>query len=210
MAGERDEPSGAAGILEILDETQETILHATLALLEQRGYANVTTDLIAAEAQVSKATLYRYWRTKQQLVVDAMRLHMSALEVKDLGSFSAEVTWVLEYRLDLYRQPKILRLVGGLVGAATTDPQLMPIFTEWVEQLSRAIRQIIQRGIARGDVRADVDLHAAETLIAGVIARTVVLQQSFSPTTIKEIVALIDIAVRPGAERGDVDPEAKT
>jgi AcrR family transcriptional regulator len=180
-----------------MDPTQETILRATLALLEQRGYPNVTTDLIASEAQVSKATLYRYWRTKQQLVVDAMRLHMNALEVPDLGSFPDEVRWVLELRLDLYRQPKILRLVGGLVGAATTDPQLKAIFSEWVEQLSRAIRQIVQRGIARGDVRPEVDLYAVETLIAGVIARTVVLQQSFSSATISEIVELIDVAVRP-------------
>ena len=184
-------------VLAEMDPTQETILRTTLALLEQRGYPNVTTDLIAAEAQVSKATLYRHWRTKQQLVVDAMRLHMNALEVPDLGVFRDEVRWLLELRLDLYRQPKILRLVGGLVGAATTDPQLQPIFTEWVEQLSRAIRQVIQRGIARGDVRPDVDLHAVETLIAGVIARTVVLQQSFSPTTISEISDLIDTAVRP-------------
>lgn len=184
-------------VLADMDPTQETILRTTLALLEQRGYPNVTTDLIAAEAQVSKATLYRYWRTKQQLVVDAMRLHMNALEVPDLGVFRDEVRWLLELRLDLYRQPKILRLVGGLVGAATSDPQLQPIFTEWVEQLSRAIRQVIQRGIARGDVRPDVDLHAVETLIAGVIARTVVLQQSFSPTTISEISNLIDTAVRP-------------
>lgn len=184
-------------VLADMDPTQETILRTTLALLEQRGYPNVTTDLIAAEAQVSKATLYRYWRTKQQLVVDAMRLHMNALEVPDLGVFRDEVRWLLELRLDLYRQPKILRLVGGLVGAATSDPQLQAIFTEWVEQLSRAIRQVIQRGIARGDVRPDVDLHAVETLIAGVIARTVVLQQSFSPTTISEISALIDMAVRP-------------
>lgn len=198
------EPTARAGtdqdfdtVLAGMDPTQETILRTTLALLEQRGYPNVTTDLIAAEAQVSKATLYRHWRTKQQLVVDAMRLHMNALEVPDLGVFREEVRWLLELRLDLYRQPKILRLVGGLVGAATSDPQLQPIFTEWVEQLSRAIRQVIQRGIARGDVRPDVDLHAVETLIAGVIARTVVLQQSFSPTTISEISDLIETAVRP-------------
>jgi AcrR family transcriptional regulator len=179
------------------DASQESILRATLALLEQHGYPNVTTDLIAAKAEVSKATLYRHWRTKQQLVVDAMRLHMNALEVPDLNSFQEEVRWVLELRLDLYRQPKILRLVGGLVGAATSDPQLQPIFTEWVEQLSRSIRQVVQRGIARGDVRPDVDLYAVETLIAGVIARTVVLQQSFSPATTYEIIELIDVAVRP-------------
>lgn len=180
----------------VVDSARESILRTTLALLEEHGYPNVTTDLIAAEAQVSKATIYRYWRTKQQIVVDAMRLHMDTLEVPDLGSFAEEVRWILELRLNQYRQPRILRLVGGLVGAATTDPQLQPIFNEWVEQLSRAIRQIVQRGIARRDVRHDVDLYAVETLIAGVIARTVVLQRSFSSATIDEIVALIVRAVR--------------
>jgi len=181
------------------DSVRDNILSVTLNLLERLGYSAVTTDLIAAEAQVSKTTIYRHWRTKQQVVVDAMRRRLFALDVPDLGSAEEEVRWILEHRLEDYRNPGTLRLVGELVGAAASDHGLKPIFDEWVENLSRAIRQVIQRGIARGDVRPDVDIFALETLIAGVVSRTVILQKTFTQPTIDEIVGLISTAFAPPA-----------
>jgi AcrR family transcriptional regulator len=181
------------------DPVRDNILGVTLSLLERLGYSAVTTDLIAAEAQVSKTTIYRHWRTKQQVVVDAMRRRLPNLDVPELGSAEAEVRWILEHRLEDYRNPGTLRLVGGLVGAAVSDHRLKPIFDEWVENLSRAIRQVIQRGMARGDVRPDLDIFALETLIAGVVSRTVILQKSFTQPTIDEIVGLIAVAFAPQA-----------
>jgi AcrR family transcriptional regulator len=181
------------------DAVRDNILGVTLSLLERLGYSAVTTDLIAAEAQVSKTTIYRHWRTKQQVVVDAMRRRLPNLDVPELGSAEAEVRWILEHRLEDYRNPGTLRLVGGLVGAAVSDHRLKPIFDEWVENLSRAIRQVIQRGMARGDVRPDLDIFALETLIAGVVSRTVILQKSFTQPTIDEIVGLIAVAFAPPA-----------
>jgi AcrR family transcriptional regulator len=181
------------------EPARDTILRVTLSLLERLGYSAVTTDLIAAEAQVSKTTIYRHWRTKQQVVVDAMRRRLPNLDVPKLGSAEAEVRWILEHRLDDYRDPGTLRLVGGLVGAAVSDHTLKPVFDEWVDNLSRAIRKVIQRGIARGDVRPDIDIFALETLIAGVVSRTVILQRSFTQPTIDEIVGLIATAFSPPA-----------
>lgn len=189
--------SVAANADEAGDSVRTTILDTTYSLLIEEGYAEVTTDTIAAAARVSKATIYRHWRTKQELVVDAARMHFGAVDAPDLGSFSDEVHWILEHRLEDYREPGTLRLVGSLVGAATTDSQLQALFTEWVEQLSRAIRRVIQRGIARGDVRPEVDIVALETVIAGIVARTVLAQHSFSHATVESIVDLISTAATP-------------
>jgi AcrR family transcriptional regulator len=174
----------------------DAILETTYDLLVDHGYADVTTDDIAAAARVSKATIYRHWRTKQELVVDAARMHFGEVDAPDLGSFDAEIRWILEHRIADYREPGTLRLVASLVGAATTDRQLQALFAEWVEQLSRAIRQVIQRGIARGDVRAEVDILSLETLVAGIVARMVVSQHAFSVATVDGIVDLICRTVR--------------
>lgn len=188
-------PAGSA--IDDEDPTRSTILRVTLKLLEDLGYNSVTTDLIAAEAQVSKTTIYRYWRTKQEAVIDAIRLNLVALDVPDLGSTEEEVRWILQHRLEDYRNPGTLRLVAGLVGASTSDPQFRPLFDEWIDRLGRAVRQVIQRGMMRGDVRRGIDVAALETLIAGVVARAVVMQQSFSPDTIDHIVELLGTAFRP-------------
>jgi len=176
--------------------TKGAILDVTYELLKERGYAAVTTEEIASLARVSKATIYRHWRSKQEVVVDATRVHLAKIDPPDLGSFRAEIHWILEHRLGDYRSLGTLKLVGGLVGAATTDPELQGVFIEWVEQLSKAVRRVIQRGIARGDVDPDVDGFALEVLATGVVARSVTAQQSFSPPAVESIVALIDRAAR--------------
>lgn len=173
------------------------ILQVTLHLLEEHGYSAVTTESIATEARVSKATIYRLWTTKQQLVVDAARSRFSPVDVQDLGSFQKEIRWILEHRLADYRRAGTLRLVGSLVGAATTDPKLRAVFDDWIEHLTQAIRLASERGVKRGDVRSDIDLLAVETLVAGVVARTVITQASITPDTVDELAALIAQAAQP-------------
>lgn len=179
------------------DPTRATILQVTLQLLESRGYAAVTTDLIAAQAQVSKTTIYRYWRTKQEAVIDAIRLKLFPLDLPELGSTEKEIRWILEHRLEDYRNPGTLRLVASLVGASTSDPQFRPLFDEWIDRLGRAVREVIERGLRRGDVRQGIDVAALETLIAGVVARTVVMQQSIPEETVDHIVDLLKMTFQP-------------
>jgi AcrR family transcriptional regulator len=198
MEPQRDIDADAATIADSADDpVRGTILEATYRLLVHEGYADVTTDDIAAAARVSKATIYRYWSTKQELVVAAARGHFGEVDPPDLGSFSEEMRWILEHRAADYREAGTLRLVGSLIGAATSDPQLQELFTEWVEQLSRAVARVIRRGVARGDVRPDIDDHALETLVAGVVARAVVAQHSFSDESVDAIVELVARAAAP-------------
>jgi len=178
------------------DLPREKILRATLRLLEEQGYDAVTTGSIAAEARVSKTTIYRHWASKAEVVVEAARLRFGRVEVDDLGSFEREIGWILEHRLADYRQPGTLRLVGSLVGASTGDPQLKVVFEDWIEQFSEAIHRATQRGIARGDVNPEVDTFALESLAAGVVARTVITQTSFPPATVDELAGLIAAAAR--------------
>ena len=194
----RQQPVPAQTVSEGNDEAlRAPILDATYRLLLVKGYADITTDDIAAAARVSKATIYRYWKSKQELVVAAARRHFGQVDAPDMGSFEDEIRWILEHRLADYREPGTLRLVGSLVGAATSDPQLQALFADWVEQLSRGIRRAIQRGIARGDVQPEIDILALETLIAGVVARAVVAQHSFTRATVDSVVTLIAKAATP-------------
>lgn len=172
-------------------DTRDRILRVTLHLLEENGYSAVTTESIATAARVSKATIYRLWTSKQHVVVEATRLRFGPVEAQDLGSFEAEIRWILEHRLADYRKPGTLRLVGSLIGAATNDNTLRAVLDDWIDQFGHAIRHATERGVGRGDVRHDVDIAALETLAAGVIARAVITQKCFSPADVDDIAALI-------------------
>lgn len=176
--------------------TREAILQATLGLLERHGYTGVTTEAIASAAGVSKATIYRHWRSKQQIVLDAARLRFGAIDPPDLGSFEQEIRWILRKRFADYRRPGTMRLVAGIIGASATDDELRTVFDEWVEYLSRAIRRVAQRGIARNDVHPDIDIFSLETLVAGVVSRAVVTGRSYSDTTIDHLAEMVATAAR--------------
>ena len=192
-AGDHPTPAGGA------DSTRVSILETTYALLEKQGYKALTTDDIAAAARVSKATIYRLWRSKQELVVEAARTHLGSVDAPDLGSFRAEVHWILEQRMRDYRDNQTLRLVAEIVGASITDPQLAELFSEWLAHFSDAIKAVVERGQGRGDVAADAPVDVLVSLIAGVVARTVVAQHAFTPEHVSALVTLIEQAVRPSS-----------
>lgn len=194
VAAEEDQKEAQEGVDG--GSTRAAILQATLSLLERHGYTGVTTEAIASEARVSKATIYRHWRSKQQIVVDATRLLFNTIEPPDLGSFEQEIDWILRKRLADYRRPGTMRLVAGIIGASATDPELRTVFDEWVEYLSRAIRRVVQRGIARNDVHPDIDIFSLETLVAGVVSRAVVTGRSYSDTTIDHLAEMVANAAK--------------
>lgn len=193
-AFEIDDPARRSGDGVHDDPVRDSILAAIRRLLEEKGYPDITTDQIAAEARVSKATIYGYWRTKHQMIIAAAAERFGPMEPPDLGSFQKEIHWILEHRMGDYRRPGTLRMVGGLVGAAATDSEWRAVFNRWIEHLSRAVRRSIQRGIARGEVRDDVDILALETLSIGVLSRAVIRGRPLSESTVADAASMLAIA----------------
>ncbi|MCX9191186.1 TetR family transcriptional regulator [Carbonactinospora thermoautotrophica] len=182
------------------DPRQEAILRATLDLLRDGGYTSVTTDAIAARAGVSKSTLYRRWRNKTQLLLDAAYLEIPRVHVPDVGDFRDQVRLLLEQRLEQYRKPGVERSFGGLIGAAAENPEFGDSFSEWIEVQKSATAQIIQRAIARGEVRPDINVDHLTTLIAApLVFRLVVERRTPDKEFVESILNVIcrAIAVTP-------------
>ncbi|MGV9804937.1 TetR-like C-terminal domain-containing protein [Micromonospora chersina] len=84
----------------------------------------------------------------------------------DLGDLRAELPAVLDARLGVYRVPGTARLLAGLIAAAEKAGRVRGAYQRHVTRIMGETRTILERGIARGDVRADVDVQAAATLVA--------------------------------------------
>ena len=94
------------------DPSRDGVIRAAiLRLLAQVGYGALTMDAVAAEAGVGKATIYRRWRTKQDLVVDTIAdLNRDQLQPPDTGSLDEDLQILLH---------RLVALISGPVGAAT-------------------------------------------------------------------------------------------
>jgi AcrR family transcriptional regulator len=142
------------------------VLEAVVALVTEKGMDAVTMDAVAALAGVSKPAIYRRWPTKQDLIVAAAESRVGALTIADLGDFRAELRALLTARLEAYRAPGTDRLLAAMIDAAAEAGAGRHAYGDYTARVMSETRRILERGIARGEVRSDTDLAAAATLIA--------------------------------------------
>lgn len=133
---------------------EEAILKATLVLLAQKGYEAMTIDAIAAQARASKATIYRRWTGKAELVKAALDAqYQSRLpEIPDTGSLRTDLLAALE---DLQAQASEANLLAmySLFSAMRYDAHLAKVLQEHIlnDDLT-PFEPVIRRAVARGEL----------------------------------------------------------
>ncbi|NBH12320.1 TetR/AcrR family transcriptional regulator [Amycolatopsis sp. SID8362] len=151
----------------------EAIILATRARLVRDGYSLMTIGDIAADANVSRPTLYRRWRTKFDLVVDALdygfRKQRDSYTVDLSGLAPREAFTEAVRRLDPgYFNPDAMVLMGNFAGEAIRTPELLGILREHaVEPRVALVESVLTELQASGAVRDDVDKHTIATLCLG-------------------------------------------
>jgi AcrR family transcriptional regulator len=148
--------------------TGAAIVEAALAVLAERGFQAATMDAIAARAGVGKNTIYRRWRSKEELIADALRELTAELEPKADGDLRA---LLLEHLLDLERvfgDPLLGRLLPGLLGELQSNPEFA---AAWADRVVRPRRQeiveLLARALERGELREGTDPEAIADLLVG-------------------------------------------
>ncbi|MFJ2938059.1 TetR/AcrR family transcriptional regulator [Streptomyces sp. NPDC087219] len=139
---------------------ERAILEATLEQLGSVGWNGLTMEGVAVGAQTGKAAVYRRWPSKEDLVADALQAGLPALdEAPDLGSVREELYELCRRVRDvMYSKPGVaLRAVLHECDAEEAERFHGLIVTGVVEPSARLFRQVLRRGIARGDVRADAN-----------------------------------------------------
>ncbi|MBS1826661.1 MAG: TetR/AcrR family transcriptional regulator [Acidobacteria bacterium] len=154
-------------------ETEERILEVALRLLSADGYSRMSLDTVAAEAGVSKPTIYRRWSSKADLATAALRTMQVAEPKVDTGSTVGDLVAALENFSRSLLRPNGMSLIGTVLAEEGHTPELLRLFRERIVGPRRAIlRGILHRAAARGELREDADVDAAvQMLVGGFYAR---------------------------------------
>jgi AcrR family transcriptional regulator len=176
---------------------EEAILLATLKLLADSGYDQLTIDAVAAQARCSKATIYRRWPGKAALVIAAVRLHAGqpGTGAPDTGSLRSDLLAALAaMRSSLSGQDAALIL--GLLTAMRRDPGLAAVVRDQVLDAKREVLgPPVDRAIARGDIPADADTALlAEISSAVLLSRLLLTGEPPDDTFVQR---LVDTALLP-------------
>ena len=171
------------------------ILEAAERLFRERGYDCVSMDAVAAEAGVGKATIYRRWRTKQDLVADTItELNGTTVTPADTGSLETDLREVLHAIVDVINGP-IGAATQALLSTVPHHPVLEQAFGDGpVGVWRRAFEQVFARAEARGELRPGLaGTVTAEALMAPLVQRWLITGHPVTQDYADEV--LTDVAL---------------
>jgi len=150
------------------EKARKAVIGSTLALLNRTGFNELSIEAVAAHARVGKATVYRWWSNKAELVIDAF---VSAVEDElrfpsagpVLESIHAQMRrWVV-----IFRSP-LGQIVATVIGAGQSEPEILEAFrTHWVEPRRVEARKLLKQAMDSREIRSDIDPDAALDMLYG-------------------------------------------
>ncbi|MFF4761229.1 TetR/AcrR family transcriptional regulator [Streptomyces sp. NPDC001292] len=181
----------------ITPEREAELYAAVLDLLREVGYDSLTMDAVAARTRSSKATLYRQWGGKAELVVGAMRHGKPVrLDAIDTGTLRTDLHALVTREDDCVMEQNSA-LMRALAMAMHTNPDLRQAFREQlIEPEMAEFRGLLQRAVDRGEIRADCPAldFVVHMLAGGFAVRTLIEGQ---PPTQAFLHSYIDAVVLP-------------
>ena len=164
------------------DHTRDPdILEAALDVLAETGYDGMTIEMVANRAKAGKATLYRRWASKGELVIDAV----ACMKSVDLDFDNLPDTGTLRGDLIAMIKPhtiedgeKKLQVMAGLMSMLSRAPELADAANAAiVEPRARVNRILLRRAVERGEISADCDIDALSVLTPSMAAYRTLIQR---------------------------------
>jgi AcrR family transcriptional regulator len=187
------------------DHTRDQdILDAALAVLSETGYDGMTIDMVAAKAKAGKATLYRRWPSKAELVIDAVacmkRRDVSLDDLPDTGTLRGDLLAMARPHSVEDSERKI-QVMAGVMSLLTRSPELTDtVKAAIVEPRAEINRIFLRRAIARGEIPADANIEMLAILTSSLaFYRTMILRK---PIDREFLVSVIDDIFLPAAGVG--------
>ena len=154
-------------------EAHAAILRAALELAVAGGLGGLSMEAIAARAGVGKATIYRRWKTKEALFAEAIGSIAVMPDIPDTGTVRGDLDAASSAAIGRLA-PEAFQVIPRLMAEAGDDPALREALDSALLRPRRAaIGEILRRGVARGELREDIDVDiVTEMLIGPLVTRT--------------------------------------
>jgi AcrR family transcriptional regulator len=201
------------------ETARKAILRAASELLLERGLNSISMDAVAERAGTGKATIYRWWPSKELLALDALFSEWESTQppTRDTGALSGDLlTLMLPWARQLAAKP-----YGRLIAAFVTKAQGDAAFAEeyrarFIEPRRAPARVIFARAMARGEIPPETDTEAAADLLYGpfyhrLLQGHAALNDHFAHTIVGYVVAALSRptqaeAATEGEHRATMEP----
>jgi AcrR family transcriptional regulator len=180
------------------DHTRDAdILNAALDVLAESGYDGMTIDMVAARAKAGKATVYRRWASKGELVVDAIAcMKQGSLDqLPDTGTLRGDLVAMIRPH-SIEDGERKMKMMAGMMSMLDKAPELAEtVHKIIVEPRANANRILFRRAIERGEISSDCDIETLSLISQSMGAyRTLILKK---PIDREFLISIIDGVILP-------------
>ena len=184
-------------------KAHEDVLAVTWKLIASRGIDRLSVDAIAEASGVSKATIYKHWPNKEALCLEAIgRLQSKLPPGSATESPRNEMIRLLEHLGDTTRPSPLTRIMPKILGYASTNPQFLKAWADRIEEPRRArVAQLIERAVAAGELRPDVDLAVAVHALLGPVLYARMMRTTVTAKMAERIVDMFWKAHAPDVKK---------
>ncbi|TBN55527.1 TetR/AcrR family transcriptional regulator [Glaciihabitans arcticus] len=175
------------------EHSHRAILGAAITLVADRGFENVTVESIASHAGVGKQTIYRWWRSKGEVVLEAINDGFADVAAfPNTGDIIADLRTQMENVTVKLATSDFGSAYRGLIAAAQSDPELARKHIEQIiEPASVACRKRLIQARDMGQIRSDADVQSIIDLLYGAIYYRLLL--STRPLATEQVAQAIDL-----------------
>jgi AcrR family transcriptional regulator len=147
---------------------RQTALRAAMKLLREEGWDAVTQARVAEASGIGRATVYRYWSDRTQLIRDAVVARLVVTpHILPTGEFRADLIDELKYLRHYLTANDLAPVLAALIDRAEWQPDLLQVKVDLVDQGMSLIRSLVARAAADGTLRPDTDPNASVSVLAG-------------------------------------------
>jgi AcrR family transcriptional regulator len=187
------------------------ILASVLELIGECGVPDLRMDDVARRAGVGKAAIYRRYRSKDELIAAAVAALVSEIKVPNTGSTHTDLLALMRDAVEVYSSPVAAAAMPSLVAAMSRDRELARAVRDgFLAGRRAALRAVLERGVQRGDLAADLDFELALDMLGGpLFYRLLITGRPIDDELAVGVASLILRGLAPGGIPRRTTPKAR-
>jgi AcrR family transcriptional regulator len=152
------------------NRSHDAIMKSVAKLLRTKGIQGLTVDAVVADAKVSKATVYRLWESKEAVAIDAiLRILNTEIVTPDTGSTKEDFRSLMTQFSEVLHQGGLGYTYMSLLIGAQQDNRIEDIHRRLFYERRNVFYGIVDKGIARGELKSNVDRDLVSDMLFGPI-----------------------------------------
>ena len=175
------------------EQVSAEILEAAVTLLTEEGFAGVSVDTVAANAGVSKATIYRRWSTKEALLLEAAScLSGGPLELPDTGTLRGDLAALYQGFLPALIDGVPGQMLPQMVAEGTRNPEIRALLAKFSDERRARWRTVIERAGERGELVEGLETDVVVDCLTGpLFTRLLVTGRPLTPALAEQILDIV-------------------